>query len=169
MSATRTKETALPDVEVFVTSKRMSFENADAFLAVKWRMMPSLSEFIFSIKSPDSEITPIEGKYWVRDESGPGFSGRAKIDYEKGRLEGVSASEYELLPDDQKAYVLESGSGHMCLYINLGNRTADGEEDASRLSLMRADADNTALVAYVLVNMEGEKAINDVLGPIERK
>ncbi len=169
MGAERTKETALPETEVFVTSKRMGFEEADKFLAVKGRIMPSLSEFIFSTKSPDSEIMPMEGKYWVRDESGPGFSGYARIDYKKGGLEGVSASEYELLPDNQKAYILEGGSGHMCIYINLANHAADGENDASRLSLMRADAGNTALVAYVLVNMEGEPAINEVLGPIERK
>ena len=119
------------------------FAGSNGIAAENGGRLPTLKEFITELKSPEFYEKAKYNSYWL-GENGLGFSGYARIDYEKGTITQVREKDWERLPISERAYAY-SGSGPVSLGVDvddgdwrLGVYAFDGPDDvASRVALVR--------------------------------
>lgn len=97
-----------PNNSITVLDQRATFADAKKIAGERQGRLPSLQDFIRAMRDP-KQLEKLRGDwYWISEEKIP--DGYCRIDYDQGTLIQVAKKEWDVLPAEQKAFIL-TGTG----------------------------------------------------------
>lgn len=104
-----------PQAPFVILEQRATFAEAKKIAGEQKGRLPTLQEIIRAIKNPQL-MSKLRGDwYWISDEKIP--DGYCRIDYEQAALVQKTKSEWDALPEEERAYV-QPGAG--ALQVSIG-------------------------------------------------